>query len=177
MARIASSLKRYHQKLTNGFAPMLPLIIVTLVSCYWLPVVGKKVGIPRAGGEFYPLSSFPMYSTPQPRAYLVYLVDGEGNEIGSQTAFGVRVSSLTKDYHRELNQLDKKGKSQYDLNAEQKTPAGQDVLEHLVFKRSPERAKQSGLKAVQMVDRRLYLRNGKIEVVEHIVGRVEIPQT
>ena len=169
-------LKFVHRLITRWLAPLWPLLVVTWVSCYLLPVPGKKVGLPRTGGEFYPFSSFPMYSTNEEKTYMVFLTDDEGNPIGAQAVFGVRTSSLKKDYHRELNELARSiGMKQYDMSPEEKEPAARDTLEYLIHERAPDRAKASGLKAVRMVDRRIFWRKGKLVHEDGVVGRVEIP--
>lgn len=152
-------------------SPLLPLLIVTWVSCYLLPVTREQAGPPRTGGEFFPLSSFPMYSSNGEKTYMVYLTDGDGNPIAAQKVFGVRTSSLKKDYDRELSKL---GGSTYDKTVEEKEPAGRSTLEYLVRDRAADRARDSGLKAVQLVDMRIYRREGRLVKESEVVARVEI---
>ncbi len=55
--------------------------------------------------EFYPLSSFSMYSTFSDNPFCVYLTDGSGKMLGSLTQLGVFASDLKKTYERELKEI------------------------------------------------------------------------
>ncbi len=143
-------------------APLLVAFTVVCVFC--LP-----------GGEFFPLSSFPMYSRNKAKSYMVYLRDGEGNPIGSQRSLGVRTGHLKKDYERELNRLvDQFGISDYEMSAEQRRPAAENVLRYLVTRRAPERAAGLGTDAIELVDVRIERKEGRIKLREEVVGRVPV---
>lgn len=52
--------------------------------------------------EFYPLSSFPMYSKFSPNPTYLYLTDTANRPIACETALGVRASIIKKIYDREV---------------------------------------------------------------------------
>ncbi len=52
--------------------------------------------------EFYPLSSFPMYSTFSDSPFLVYLTDFSGEKIAIETSLGTHASELKKTYEVRL---------------------------------------------------------------------------
>ena len=83
--------------------------------------------------EFFPFSSFPMYSGFSPRPFVVYVADGDGKPFASNHDFEVRTSILKKDYERRLKAIKKEsGVSLAKLSLEQKRPAGEATLRHLV---------------------------------------------
>ena len=83
--------------------------------------------------EFFPFSSFPMYSGFSPRPFVVYVADGDGKPFAANHEFLVRTSILKKDYERRLKAIKKEtGVSLEDLTPEQKRPAGEATLRHLV---------------------------------------------
>ena len=83
--------------------------------------------------EFFPFSSFPMYSGFSPRPFVVYVADGEGKPFAANHDFLVRTSILKKDYERRLKAIKKEtGVSLEDLTPEEKRPAGEATLHHLV---------------------------------------------
>ncbi|NNE91969.1 MAG: hypothetical protein HKN23_10010 [Verrucomicrobiales bacterium] len=55
--------------------------------------------------ENYPFSHFPMYSHVAPETHYFYLTDGEGNNLGTKTNFGMAASNLKKKYHSYLTAL------------------------------------------------------------------------
>lgn len=165
--------KRYRQ-FALGLAPLLPLMIVTLVSVYLLPVDGKDYEPPRAGGEFFPLSSFPMYATFDPKTYLVFLEDGEGNPVGVEAVLGLRSSALKKDYDRELRRLqDRIGKKHWEMSADEKKPAALDTLNHIV-REYGDRHTAAKLTALELIDRRIFLRDGELVFETESIARIEI---
>ena len=76
---------------------MLLLTVAGLASTEFHPRDGKKY--PR--GEFYPLSSYPMYSSFRGRDYYFYLADGEGEAVPCK-AFGITAPKLKKRFKSEL---------------------------------------------------------------------------
>ena len=83
--------------------------------------------------EFFPFSSFPMYSGFSPRPFIVYLADGDGQPFGAYHEFQVRTSVVKKDYERRLKAIKKEsGVDLAKLTPEQKRPAGEATLNHLV---------------------------------------------
>ena len=85
-----------------------------------------------AAGEFYPFSSFPMYSKFDDRTYLVFLKNAEGDPLPTVPAMGMPASAMKKRYGAELKELKKKYKgSHFDWSTEQKTEAGEATLAYL----------------------------------------------
>lgn len=117
--------------------------------------------------EFYPLSSFPMYSKFDDRTYICYLRDADGNELPTVKSTGIYASALKKRYGAELGDLkkDKKYKgSHYDWSTERKTEAGIEALKYLEeFGKVPPN--------VQLVDRRIFIHEGKMKIEESVVGK------
>ena len=82
--------------------------------------------------EFYPLSSFRMYSKFSPNPNYVYITDGDDTPIAHHN-FGALSSAIKKDFDRRLRKIKKKTKVQLrKMTPEQKTPAGNETLHHVV---------------------------------------------
>ena len=64
--------------------------------------------------EFYPLSSFSMYSTFSDNPFCMHVTDSEGNLVGTRTNLGIQASDLKKTYERKLK----------DIRAAKKPPGG-----------------------------------------------------
>ena len=117
--------------------------------------------------EFYPLSSFPMYSKFDERTYLTYLRGPDGKALGTVPAVGMYSSQLKKRYGAELNDLKEKYKgSHYDWSIEQKTEAGRATLEWLKTERETKLPEN-----VELVDLRIFLKNGEIVREEQVVAK------
>ena len=124
-----SSLRRFPLKLfgLGVVASFLILEYPPLHLSYGLGADSMK----RA--EFYPLSSFPMYSRFSENPVVVYVADAEGRPLPALDAFGVRTSVLKKFYDGELRELKKRtGIPLGEMTAEQKRPAGDATLRHLI---------------------------------------------
>ena len=84
--------------------------------------------------EFYPLSSFSMYSTFSETPFLVFITDGAGKKIAIDTALKTHASELKKTYEMRLKALKKQaglpGKLT-DIPLAMKAEAGRDTLELL----------------------------------------------
>ncbi len=84
--------------------------------------------------EFYPLSSFPMYSTFSDSPFLVFVTDSAGQKVAIDTALKTHASELKKTYEVRLKQLKKKADLDgrvTDIPMELKTEAGRETLELL----------------------------------------------
>ena len=143
----------YCKRMIRRILSFLPFVLV-VAACYFT-------------AEFYPLSSFPMYSKFDNRTYICYLRDADGNELPTVKSTGIYASELKKRYGDELKNLKKeqdyKG-SHFDWTTERKAEAGSEALAYLKeFEKVPQN--------VELIDRRLYLRNGKIEFEESVVGK------
>jgi hypothetical protein len=83
--------------------------------------------------EFYPLSSFPMYSTFPDRTFLVYVADGSGNPLALEREFQVRAATLRKYYDKQLRMIKTDdGTPIREMTTAQKRPAAEATLNHLV---------------------------------------------
>src|SRR6188472_3709114 len=60
----------------------------------------SKADVKRA--EFYPLSSFPMYSTFSDSPFHVYVTDSAGDPVALETTFQTHASELKKTYEVKL---------------------------------------------------------------------------
>ena len=84
--------------------------------------------------EFYPLSSFSMYSTFSETPFLVFITDGAGQKIAIDSALKTHASELKKTYEMRLKALKKQGTlpgKLTDLPLAIKAEAGRDTLELL----------------------------------------------
>lgn len=84
--------------------------------------------------EFYPLSSFSMYSTFSETPFLVFLTDGAGQKIAIDSSLKTHASELKKTYEMRLKALKKQGAlpgKLTDLPLAIKAEAGRDTLELL----------------------------------------------
>ena len=84
--------------------------------------------------EFYPLSSFSMYSTFSETPFLVFITDGAGQKIAIDSALKTHASELKKTYEMRLKALKKQGSlpgKLTDLPLAIKAEAGRDTLELL----------------------------------------------
>ena len=125
-------------------------------------------------GEWYPLSSFPMYSKFDERTYYVYLANEAGKAVPT-VRYQIVASELKKHYRRELNRLeDEHGGSSYDFDPGRLRFAGQKTMDWLRTEWVPERApdqvegaRKSGLKLVEV---RVFLEDGRFLKRETVVG-------
>ncbi len=124
-------------------------------------------------GEFYPLSSFPMYSKFDERTYLVYLKSADGEPLGTVPAVGMVASELKKAYGDELEALKKDHKgSHFDWSVEIKRKAGEATLRYLRDTRSPEFFRDGKLDGVRLVDLRIFLTDGVLTTREEEIARL-----
>ncbi|MCB1236301.1 MAG: hypothetical protein KDM91_14635 [Verrucomicrobiae bacterium] len=114
-------------------------------------------------GEFYPLSSFPMYSKFDPRTYVAYLESPEGKPLPTVDTVNMFSSELKKIYGDGLAELKSKQKgSHFDWTPEQRREAGEYALRYLKETHSPKSFDGGGLKGLKLVDIRIFLKDGKI---------------
>lgn len=81
--------------------------------------------------EFYPLSSFPMYSTFSEAPFLVFVTDGTGEKVAIDTALKTHASELKKTYEVRLKELKKQADLDgrlTDIPLEMKATAGRATL-------------------------------------------------
>lgn len=128
-----------------------------------------------AVGEFYPFSSFPMYSKFDDRTYLMILRDAEGNDLPTARSLKGMVSSeLKKQYGDDLEDLKKKYKgSHFDWTVEQKREAGEATLDYLKTTRAPKAFVRGKLDGVRLIDVRISLENGKLLKSEEEVAQLK----
>jgi hypothetical protein len=129
----------------------------------------SKMGVRKA--EFYPLSSFPMYSVFSPNPIYVYLADGEGNPVASQRVFNVRTSVLKKAYDKELRALNAKiGKDIGDMTAADKRAAGDALLQLLRESLAPAAFEGGRYPDLRFYEVTITLEDGKVKESPALVG-------
>ena len=145
----------------RGLLAVIPML-VAIVACYFAK-------------EFYPLSSFPMYSKFEPRTYLVYLASADGQPLPTNGTINMESSALKKRYGIELNRPEMKARqkgSHFDWTAEQKRPAGEATLAYLRETFAPQAFAEGQLDGLRLIDVRIRRENGKLEVTEEEVARL-----
>lgn len=88
--------------------------------------------------EFYPLSSFSMYSTFSETPFLVFVTNGTGEKVAIETSLKTHASELKKTYEVHLKALKKRaglGGRLTDVPMELKAEAGRDTLALLKTRR------------------------------------------
>jgi len=116
-----------------------------------------------AVGEFYPFSSFPMYSKFDDRTYLVILRDADGNDLPTRPTVKMVSSQLKKRYGDELEDLKKKYKgSHFDWTVDQKREAGEATLDYLRNTFAPRAFARGKLDGLRFVDVRITLEDGQL---------------
>lgn len=142
------------------FLTLCPLVIA-MIACY-------------ASGEFYPLSSFPMYSKFDDRTYLVYLKSPDGEALPTIRSLSMPSSQLKKRYGAELKELKSELKgSHFDWSKEQKQKAGEATLQYLNDTFSPGSFANRKLKGAQLIDVRIRRTNGKLVVTEEPIATIQ----
>ena len=84
--------------------------------------------------EFYPLSSFPMYSTFSESPFLVFITDGAGEKLAIDAALKTHASELKKTYEVRLKEQKKRADLDgrlTDIPQELKAAAARDTLQLL----------------------------------------------
>jgi len=86
------------------FKTLLAVVALSFVTVKFPPLsLGYGLGKESIkDAEFYPLSSFPMYSRFSSRPIYVYLTGSDGKPLPSFTRFGILSSELKKIYDRHL---------------------------------------------------------------------------
>lgn len=124
--------------------------------------------------EFYPLSSFPMYSKFEERTYLTYLKSAAGEPLPTVPTVSMVSSQLKKRYGDALEDLKKQHKgSHFDWTVEQKRPAGLATLEYLRDTHAPKAFAGGGLKGLKLVDVRIFLKDGKLVREEQEIAQLD----
>lgn len=114
--------------------------------CHWILVLIAAVAIPaltrktEKPGEFYPFSNYPMYSSFEPRTYLVYITDLQNQPLAISSVFKTSASDVKKMYDTRLNALKKRaprGSLKASLPLPLRKEAADETLRELVKKVSP----------------------------------------
>lgn len=143
--------------------PLKTLFVVVLL-CYAdlrYPPLTLKADF----AEFYPLSSFPMYSSFSPATNYVYLTNAEDAPLPAYPMTGSVSSALKKAYLDHLRQLKAKLKiPMHRMTPEQKKPAGDALLAELLQLGDAEALrKQDHVKLYEVI----ISRNEKDEIVRN----------
>ncbi|MCB1078084.1 MAG: hypothetical protein KDM64_09690 [Verrucomicrobiae bacterium] len=124
--------------------------------------------------EFYPLSSFPMYSKFDARTYVAYLKSADGQPLPTVPTVSMVSSQLKKRYGDALDDLKKDYKgSHFDWTVEQKKAAGLATLVYLRDTHAPGAFANGKLKGVKLVDVRIYLKDGKLIREEQEIAQLD----
>ncbi len=133
--------------------PFKTLLVMGVLSYVLVDYPPLKLRLATDGemvkkAEFYPLSSFPMYSTFSDSPFLVFITDSKGEKVAIETALQHHASELKKTYEVRL----KAAKKQADLDGrltdipvELRTAAGRATLE--LLKARPQVQKYLAAKA------------------------------
>lgn len=149
----------------RSLAVLTPMF-VAMILCW-------TVGRTDNGAEFYPLSSFPMYSKFDDRTYLVYLKSNDGEPLGTVPAVNAVASELKKQYGDDLQELKKQFKgSHFDWSVEQKKIAGEATLRYLRDVRSPDSFRDGRLDGLRLVDLRIFREGNRIVSSEEEVAQL-----
>lgn len=147
-------------------ASLAPLF-VAMALCW---VVGRE----KDSAEFYPLSSFPMYSQFEERTYLAYLKSADGRPLPTVPTVDMVSSQLKKRYGDGLDDLKKQHKgSHFDWTVDQKRAAGVATLEYLRDTHAPQAFAGGKLKGLRLVDVRIYLKDGRIVREEQEIAQLD----
>jgi hypothetical protein len=119
--------------------PFKTLLATGLLSFVLVDYPPLKVRLATDGdmvkkAEFYPLSSFSMYSTFSETPFLVYVTDGRGGKVAIDTSLKTHASELKKTYEsllKRAKQKAKQGGRLTDVPPELKAEAGRATLELL----------------------------------------------
>ena len=131
------------------------------------------MGLCYLAGEFYPLSSFPMYSKFDDRTYLVYLKSQDGEALPSVATVSMVSSQMKKRYGAELADLKEiYSGSHFDWTADQKREAGENTLRYLSETFTPQAFADGKLNGVRLIDVRVRMKDGKLETSEEEVGQL-----
>lgn len=150
----------------RSLAVLAPMFIAMAVC--W--VAGRE----KDSAEFYPLSSFPMYSKFEERTYLTYLKSASGETLATVPTVSMVSSQLKKRYGDGLEDLKKEHKgSHFDWTVEQKRPAGLATLEYLRDTHAPKAFADGKLKGVRLIDVRIYLKDGKLVRDEQEIAQLD----
>jgi hypothetical protein len=132
------------------------------------------MGLCWVAGEFYPLSSFPMYSKFDDRTYLVYVKSASGETLPTVPTFSMVSSQLKKRYGAELAELKQKYKgSHFDWTVEQKSEAGEKTLAYLRDTFAPQAFADGKLDGLQLIDVRIRRTAAGLEKTEQQVGSLK----
>ena len=128
--------------------------------------------------EFYPLSSFRMYSKFSPKPNYVYITDGEDKPIAHQR-FGKSVlsSAMKKDFDRRLRKIKAEtGIAMRDMTPEIKWPAGNETLQQVVDMSDPGNVEKIGAKTLRLYEVALRLKEegGVDDSDVNLVGEISL---
>jgi hypothetical protein len=132
------------------------------------------IAVCHAVGEFYPFSSFPMYSKFDDRTYLAFLRSADGEDLPTKPTVKMVSSQLKKRYGDELDELkDKYEGSHFDWTAEQKREAGEKTLKYLKEIYAPKAFARGKLDGLRLIDVRITIENGKLVKREEEVAQLK----
>lgn len=124
--------------------------------------------------EFYPFSSFPMYSRFSDRPIYVYVSDAEDRPIAALTEFGTLSSELKKHYDARLREVkETTGVNLRAMSPEDKRPAGTATLRHLRDHLAPEAfAPGTPERRLRLHEVTIRFENGRVVTDDVVVGEL-----
>jgi hypothetical protein len=123
--------------------PMRVLWVFVILSSVIVPLLTRNHPVKAQRGEWYPFSSFPMYSTFEPTAYYVYVTDENDRPVSIWATFGTWPSAVKKGYDAllkaEVARLKAEAQKQggkysrriVEMSGEECRPAGDAILRQL----------------------------------------------
>ncbi|MEM7147479.1 MAG: hypothetical protein AAF591_20350 [Verrucomicrobiota bacterium] len=131
--------------------PLKTLVAVTALSL--VAVKYPPLSLVTEDAEFYPLSSFPMYSSFAPHTNLVFITDADDQPLPTYPTFGVVSSALKKSYAAKLNDIKAELElPTYRMTPDQKKPAGDALLLELKESVAPAAFKDNALPHIKLYE-------------------------
>lgn len=149
--------------------------LLVLLMAAVIPILTAKTDKP---GEFYPFSSFPMYSRFAPDTYYVYITDMKNDAVPCGSMFGIAISDVKKAYDRKLDVIKKAsgGKiRKMELPVELKKGAADEVLDWLT-KNSPHPERVRELGGLRLFQTNITYRNDRLTKLTEQVGELTFPK-
>jgi hypothetical protein len=157
--------------------------LFVLIGAVIVPWLTRNNPVQAQHGEWYPFSSFPMYSTFEPTAYYVYITDEADRVVSIWDTFGTWPSALKKSYDArlkdEIGRLKTESKRQgkryskkiVEMSGEECRPAGDAMLRQLKMT-SPNLEKVRKHQGYRLHQVDITLENGHIVEKTKLVGEI-----
>jgi hypothetical protein len=153
----------------------LPLWCLVLLMAWIIPRLTRKTEKP---GEWYPFSSFPMYSKFEPATYYVFVTDLADKPIALSDVFGASTSNVKKAYDRKLINLKKASGDKArrtELSLEVRRSAAIDVLQWLATS-AAKQAQVQALGGLRLHQVDIAFLDGQVTKTTLPVGEITFPK-